>query len=133
MAIVLKEKNLSECVCPKCGCTIGYTNDDLYMSVDDNNTSGLGLDCPNCRAVIITKKIAQDKWPDAFFSFKDGYSCSDQEIQKYIDLCVKELRKGDSDYAYTGTGNTFIMANWDDDAIVVRVCRGYYEAYIDVT
>ena len=133
MAVILKEKNMDECICHKCGCTIGYTEEDLYMSVDDDGTSGKGLECPNCRAIIITEKVAQDKWPEAFYYFGTGVRVADQEIQRYIDRCVKALREGDSDYTYIGTGDTIVIANWEDDAIVVRVCRGYYEAYIDVT
>lgn len=129
MAVVLKKTPELECTCPGCGSLIGYTEDDMYMGYD-----GLGIDCPECGDFITTKGIAQDKWPEAFFEFgsdKNSVHLSDNEVQKYIDYCINDLIDHNQDYTYVSSGDTFVFACLDDDDIVVRVCQGYHEAFVD--
>lgn len=133
MAIILKEKSMNECLCQKCGSTIGYTDDDICMAKDDYGKTGQGLECPKCGSVILVKEMAQDEWPEAFYYFGDGVHLTDQEIQRYVDECIRKLRNSETDYTYVGSGDTFVVASWDGGSIIVRVCRGYYEAYVDGT
>ena len=133
MAVVLKKKSTSECTCPSCGSLLGYDPDeDLYMGSD-----GKGFVCPECEGFVLIQPMAQTKWPDAFYHFgvANGAVCvGDAKIQNWIEECVDKLRKHDGlDYTYLSAGDTFVVVNWDDEDIVVRVCRDYYEAYVDGT
>lgn len=131
MAVIInREDEFELCTCPNCKSTIGYTDqDELYMGTD-----GKGLDCPKCGEFITVKKIPQTKWPDAFYSFNayDGaIHVGNETVQRFIDECVSDLFEKNLDFTYTGTGDTMVFANWEDDSVVVRVCQGYYEGNVD--
>ena len=120
---------MSECTCPSCRSVIGYNNDDLYMGI-----GGLGIDCPSCGDFILTRELKQGTWPDAFWHFSTDVRAvhiDDNHVQQFIDLAVERLRKTDQEYIITGSGDTLVIATWDELGIVIYVCQGYYEAYID--
>lgn len=129
MAVVLKKKSDMECKCTRCGCLLGYDEDDLYMGVD-----GLGFECPECGEFITAREVDQNQWPDAFYEFgvrKGAVHIDDQSVQKYINECIERLIYDHLDYTYIGTGDTLVFASWDDEDIIVRVCQGYSEAYVN--
>ena len=135
MAVILSKHNPAlECNYPKCKSRIGYDADEQYMNIsDDNVTTGLGVDCPNCGTWVLTRKVAQTKWPDAFYKFggKQSVHVGDDTIQRFVNECVETLSSNENnEIVYRATGDVLVVASWDYPDIVVWVCQGYHEAYI---
>ena len=106
MAVVLKKKTDLECKCTRCGCLLGYDEDDLYMGVD-----GLGFECPECGEFVTVREVDQNQWPDAFYEFgvrKGAVHIDDQSVQKYVNECIERLIYDHLDYTYIGTGDISI-------------------------
>ena len=126
MAYVLND-NMQKCTCHNCFNDIVYFDEDVYMG-----DYGLEIECPVCHDLILVKKIAQNKYPEAFCDFSGGFHLSDERVQEYVDQCVDSLIKNDMDYTFTGTGDTMVFATWEDeDAVNVVVTQNYKEATIN--
>ena len=131
MAVVLQRADQThECECPNCKSRIGYSCDEEYFEGD-----GKGIDCPCCGDFIILKRMKPNKWPDAFWSFgnnKTSVHIEDDTVQEWVDQCIERLRDDkDIQYTYIASGDTFVMADRDENDIVVRVFINYYEAFIE--
>lgn len=126
MAYVLND-NIQRCTCRNCFNDIVYFDSDVYMGDE-----GLGFDCPSCNNFVLVKKIAQNKYPEAFYDFSGGSYINNEGVQEFVDDCVDRLIRKDLDFTFTGTGNTMVFATWeDDDLINVVVTQDYKEASID--
>lgn len=118
--------------CPKCGKQYVYTKEDTYPQV-----GGLGIECPNCRAVIITEEHDDFDFPDMFYHFganEGSMRLSDSEIQRYVDEVAKRLKDSAEPYTYTyiSSGDAIVFGTKNDDDIIIRVCRKYYEAEAEI-
>jgi len=131
MAIVIKSTRDHECTCGHCGARIGYTDEDTYVA-----SIGKGLECPNCAEfIVLDDSIKQGQFPEAFYKFRaeDGaVHIPDERIQQWVNECVVRMRSHpDCDVTYISSGDSLVMAVWDDTDIIVWVCRGYYEAFVE--
>ncbi len=131
MTFVIDEGIKKEVRCINCGKLIGYDDNDVYFTKNDDGFTGLGIDCPHCRHVILTKIVKEGKYPDAFSQYGDGAKISDIRIQEYIDETIDELKNGEDDYCYIGCEDAIVFGFLnDDDSIVIYVAKNYQEATI---
>ena len=135
MAYVLDHNDTLTAICPHCGCAIGYAKDETYMGCDKDGNDGLVIDCPNCGDMILVEQCDPMEWPKAFFHFgvgEDAAHLSDDEIQKMIDKCVRNMMVDkDNEYYYVGSGDVMVYTFWEDDNIDVYVAKNYYSAFLD--
>ncbi len=134
MAYVLDHNDTLTAVCPNCGCTIGYTENETYMGCGNDGTDGLVIDCPNCRDMILVEKCSPSKWPKAFFHYGEGPDAvhlSNERIQEMINDCIRAMVRDKLDYYYLATGDTMVCTFWDDENMDVYVTKNYYSAFLD--
>ena len=115
--------------CPNCGATYRYSEDDCYP-ID----GGVGFFCEDCGKEIIIKPMAQFKWPEMFWEFREGKGeCkrpTDKEIQFMIDDVVKRLKESKEldNWTLTASGNVLVFGYKAEGGITVDVCFDYFEA-----
>ena len=133
MAFVIEEGIKKEIRCPNCGKLIGYDTTDMYFTENDDEITGLGIDCPCCCHVILIKEVREGQYPDSFYDFSNGVDINNSAIQQWIDNCVNTIKNSNNniDYTYTASGNTLVMAyRTDDNVITVIVTKNYKETEI---
>lgn len=134
MAFVIDEGIKKEVRCINCGKLIGYDDEDVYFTENDDEVTGLGIDCPHCHHIILIKKVKEGKYPDAFYQYGDGAKMSDTQIQEWIDRTIDNLKYGDAEegeYYYIGSGDTMVFGFLNDDkSIDIYVAKNYQEATI---
>lgn len=132
MAFVIEEGIKKETRCLYCGSLIGYEEEDVYFTENDDGITGLGIDCPHCHHVILIKKVEEGKYPDAFFQYGDGAKMSDTQIQEWIDKTIDNLKNGEEgEYYYIGSGDTMVFGFLNEDkSISIYVTKNYQEADI---
>lgn len=114
------------------------------LSIDENdiNVGEFGVKyykCPLCNYDnylddSTTLTSANIEYPTHFYSYADGMKITNTEINKDIKQVIDTL-SADVDYAYTGYGNTFIMAYKSDkelSEVTVIVAKGYQESTVKI-
>lgn len=117
--------------CPHCNYTISYTEDEVERVEND----GVGVECPNCGEVIVTKHIEPFTFPDSFYHFGNGddenllHILSDEETQNYVDIVKHKLQQECQvgEYTFTGTGDTMVFGFKKEDEDVIFVAKNYWE------
>lgn len=114
-----------EIVCNKCGSLLRYEDEDLEMCGPEQ-----GIVCPECSGWNMVKKYPNFQFPVSFYHFGNAYSLSDEATQKFIDDCVKRVKKSKEvwDMAMSGTGDTLVIVIKNDEEITCYVAKNYYEA-----
>lgn len=105
-----------EIVCPHCKSKLVYETYDVCSCGDDK-----WIYCEACGREI---KISEDdklptaetlQYPQDFYSFVNGVSINDKEINKWIKECINDLDKT-VDYAARSSGDTLVFACKCDEA-----------------
>lgn len=134
MAFIIDEGIKKEVRCINCGKLIGYDDDDVYFTENDDGFTGLGIDCPHCQHVILTKIVKEGKYPDAFYQYNNGAKMSDAQIQEWIDTIIDNIKNGDAEegeYYFIGSGDTMVFGFLNEDkSIDIYVAKNYQEATI---
>lgn len=114
--------------CPHCNYTISYTEDEIERVDDD----GMGVICPQCNGVIVTKHIEPFTFPDTFYHFgtsEDTVCLSDEEVQEYVNIVKRKLQQERKigEYTFTGRGDTMVFGFKMEDEDLIFVAKNYWE------
>lgn len=114
--------------CPHCRYTISYTEDEVER-VDDEH---MGVYCPQCEGVIVTKNVVPFTFPDSFYQYgvsEDAVEISNERIQEYIDIVRRELEQECEvgGHSFTGSGDTMVFGFKFKDEYVIYVAKNYWE------
>lgn len=123
-----------EITCPHCKSKIVYTFDDVV--------SGGGKEWLYCGACNKEISLSEDEiptidtvqYPKDFFSFVNGVSLKDEEVNEYIKECLNDLDK-DTDYSYRASGDTMVFAFKSDESLpaaTVIVAKKYQETDVKI-
>lgn len=124
-----------EITCPHCGSKIAYTFDDVV--------SGGGSEWLYCGACNKEIPLSEDElstidtvqYPKDFFSFVNGVSLKDNEINNDIKECLNDLDK-DTDFSYRASGDTIVFAYKSDESLpaaTVVVTKNYQETDVKIS
>ena len=75
------------------------------------------------------------QYPKDFFSFVNGVSLKDNEINNDIKECLNDLDK-DTDFSYRASGDTFVFAYKSDEDLpsaTVVVAKNYQETDVKIS
>ena len=125
-----------EITCPHCRSKIAYTFDDVVSCGDGSEW----LYCGACNKEISLSEdeiptIDTVQYPRDFFSFVNGVSLKDNEINNDIKECLNNLDK-DTDFSYRASGDTMVFAFKSDDglpAATVIVAKKYQETDVKIS
>lgn len=114
--------------CPHCQYTISYTEDEVER-VDDEH---MGVYCPQCEGVIVTKNVTPFTFPDSFYQYsisEDVVEINNEKIQEYINIVRRELEQECEvgEYSFTGSGDTMVFGFKFEDEYVIYVAKNYWE------
>lgn len=123
-----------EITCPHCRSKIAYTFDDVV--------SGRGSEWLYCGACNKEISLSEDEtptidtvqYPKDFFSFVNGVSLKDNEINNGIKVCLNDLDK-DTDYSYRALGDTIVFTFKSDESLpaaTVIVAKKYQETDVKI-
>ena len=75
------------------------------------------------------------RFPQHYYSTASGIDISDNKIDKMVKECIDRIEKIGSNFAYTATGNTFVLVTREyedvEDGYNIFVSKGYYESYVN--
>lgn len=125
-----------EITCPHCMSKIAYTFDDIVSDSFKDNW----IYCPACNKEISiydseTPTVETIQYPQDFFSYADGVSIKDAEINKWIKECINDLDK-DTDFSYRAGGDTIVFAFKSDESLpaaTVIVAKKYQETDVKIS
>jgi len=125
-----------EITCPHCRSKIAYTFDDIVSDSFNDNW----IYCPACNKEISiydseTPTIETIQYPQNFFSYADGVSMKDTEINKWIKECINDLDK-DTDFSYRAGGDTIVFAYKSDESLpaaTIIVAKKYQETDVKIS
>ena len=114
--------------CPHCQYTISYTEDEVEC-VDDEH---MGVYCPQCNSVIVTKHVEPFTFPDTFYHFsasEDAVCLSNEEVQEYVNIVRRKLQQECKvgEYTFTGSGDTMVFGFKFEDEDKIIVAKNYWE------
>ena len=124
----IPEKRPVITTCPHCNYTISYTEDEIKRVDDD----GMGVICPQCNGVIVTKHVEPFTFPDTFYYFgqNDGaVALSNEETQSRVDIVKRKIQQEleVGEYTFTGTGDTMVFGFKMEDEDLIFVAKNYWE------
>lgn len=129
------KKQEYEITCPHCRSKIAYTFDDVVS----DRFEGEYLHCGACNKEIYlddeVPTVDTVQYPKDFFSFEDGVSLKDNEINNDIKECLNDLDK-DTDYSYRASGDTMVFAFKSDESLpaaTVIVAKKYQETDVKIS
>ena len=113
--------------CPHCHYTISYTVDEVER-VDNES---MGVYCPQCNGVIVTKHVEPFTFPDTFYYFgasEDTVCLSDDEVQRYVNIVKRKLQQECQvgEHIFTGSGDTMVFGFKFKDEDVIYVVKNYW-------
>ena len=123
-------------ICQECGSELEIEYEDVVI---DQNRSYYYCPVCNCENDIHScdeQKITIDnlRFPDDFFSFRNGVDLSNEEIKVCIIESVKHLRNHpDKESWCISSGNTFVEV-WncvDDGEYHIFVAKDYYDCCVE--
>lgn len=127
--------------CPRCNSKFAFSFGDLKM---DSVTLSHYLECPCCGFSIPlnsekvddeeTPTINTVQYPKDFFSYADGVSIKDNEINKWVKECVNDL-DDDTSYSLRASGDTVVFAYKSDEDVseaTVIVAKKYQETDVKI-
>lgn len=124
-----------EITCPHCKSKLSYTFDDIVS----DRFEGEYLHCGACNKEIYlddeVPTVDTVQYPKDFFSFENGVSLKDNEINNDIKECLNDLDK-DTDYSYRASGDTMVFAfksDWDECMASVVVAKKYQETDVKIS
>lgn len=124
-----------EITCPHCKSKLSYTFDDIVS----DRFEGEHLYCGACNKEIYlddgVPTIDTVQYPRDFFSFVNGVSLKDNEINNNIKECLNDLDK-DTDYSYRASGDTMVFAFKSDESLpaaTVIVAKKYQETDVKIS
>ena len=125
-----------EITCPYCRSKIAYTFDDVVSGGGGSEW----LYCGACNKEISlsedeTPTIDTVQYPKDFFSFVNGVSLKDNEINNDIKECLNDLDK-DTDFSYRASGDTMVFAFKSDESLpaaTVIVAKKYQETDVKIS
>lgn len=124
-----------EITCPHCMSKLAYTFDDIVT----DRFEGEYLYCGVCdKEIYLDDEIPTAdtiQYPKDFFSYADGVSIKDDEINKWIKECVNNL-DDDTSYSLRASGDTVVFAyKSDEDAseATVIVAKKYQETDVKIS
>lgn len=128
--------------CPRCNSKFAFSFGDLKM---DSVTLSHYVECPCCGFDIPlnseevddeeTPTINTVQYPRDFFSYADGVSIKDNEINKWVKECVNDL-DDDTSYSLRASGDTMVFAFKSDEdvpAATVIVAKKYQETDVKIS
>ena len=128
--------------CPRCNSKFAFSFGDLKM---DSVTLSHYLECPCCGFSIPlnsekvddeeTPTINTVQYPKDFFSYADGVSIKDNEINKWVKECVNDL-DDDTSYSLRASGDTVVFAYKSDEDVseaTVIVAKKYQETDVKIS
>ena len=124
-----------EITCPHCRSKIAYTFDDVV--------SGGGSEWLYCGVCNKEISLSEDElptidtvqYPKDFFSFVNGVSLKDNEINNDIKECLNDLDK-DTDFSYRASGDTMVFTFKSDESLpaaTVIVAKKYQETDVKIS
>lgn len=124
-----------ELVCPYCKSKLKYDEDDIW-----NCEAGSYIKCPCCMERIYVDDIAEItlatvNYPETFYSFENGVSVKNNEINKWVKECLNQLDKG-TDYTLSASGDTIVFAfksGEDESFATVIVAKKYQECEVKIS
>lgn len=128
-------KQIKQHYCEKCG---GLINGEFKYG----HLGQLYVICNNCGennylwdedGIVLTKDNV--KFPEHYFSFKNGSCINNDRINEWVTKCIDRLEKNpDIVYTTIGSGDTiiYVTRNADEGVFVVDVCKDYYETEIEI-
>ena len=124
-----------EITCPHCMSKLAYTFDDIVS----DRFEGEYLYCGVCdKEIYLDDEIPTAdtiQYPKDFFSYADGVSIKNDEINKWIKQCVNDL-DDDTSYSLRATGDTVVFAyksSEDASEATVTVAKKYEEADVKIS
>ena len=127
--------------CPRCNSKFAFSFGDLKM---DSVTLSHYLECPCCGFSIPlnsekvddeeTPTINTVQYPKDFFSYADGVSIKNNEINKWVKECVNDL-DDDTSYSLRASGDTVVFAYKSDEDVseaTVVVAKNYHETDVKI-
>ena len=125
-----------EITCPHCKSKLAYKFDDVISDSFNDNW----IYCPVCNKEISiydseTPTIETIQYPRDFFSYANGASIRDEQINEWIKDAVNRLDK-DVDCSGHASGDTIVLAyKSDEDAseATVIVAKKYQEADVKIS
>jgi len=128
--------------CPRCNSKFAFSFGDLKM---DSVTLSHYIECPCCGFDIPlnseevddeeTPTINTVQYPRDFFSYADGVSIKDNEINKWVKECVNDL-DDDTSYSLRASGDTVVFAYKSDEDVseaTVIVAKKYQETDVKIS
>ena len=128
--------------CPRCNSKFAFSFGDLKM---DSVTLSHYVECPCCGFDIPlnseevddeeTPTINTVQYPRDFFSYADGVSIKDNEINKWVKECVNDL-DDDTSYSLRASGDTVVFAYKSDEDVseaTVIVAKKYQETDVKIS
>lgn len=128
--------------CPRCNSKFAFSFGDLKM---DSVTLSHYVECPCCGFSIPlnsekvddeeTLTINTVQYPKDFFSYADGVSIKDNEINKWVKECVNDL-DDDTSYSLRASGDTVVFAYKSDEDVseaTVIVAKKYQETDVKIS
>ena len=130
------EEQEYEITCPHCMSKLAYTFDDIVS----DRFEGEYLYCGVCDKEIFLSEdelptIDTVQYPKDFFSFVNGVSLKDNEINNDIKECLNDLDK-DTDFSYRASGDTIVFAYKSDESLpaaTVVVAKNYQETDVKIS
>ena len=122
-------------MCNNCMSKVDVDDDDLQIGELGNYY----YICPCCgEKTYLDSGIELNKdnirFPQHYCSTASGIDISDNKIDKMVKECIDRIEKIDSNFAYTATGNTFVLVTREyedvEDGYNIYVSKGYYESYV---
>jgi hypothetical protein len=127
--------------CPRCNSKFAFSFGDLKM---DSVTLSHYIECPCCGFDISlnseevddeeTPTINTVQYPRDFYSYADGVSVKDTEINEWVKGCISDLDK-DTDFSYRASGDAIVFAyksGEDLPAATVIVAKQYEETDVKI-
>lgn len=124
-----------EITCPHCMSKLAYTFDDIVT----DRFEGEYLYCGVCdKEIYLDDEIPTAdtiQYPKDFFSYADGVSIKDDEINKWVKECVNDLDDEET-YSLRASGDTVVFAyksSEDASEATVIVAKKYQETDVKIS
>lgn len=103
--VSIGEGGISYIVCPKCGERVYLYDDAFDLQLTPDNV----------------------QYPQHFFSYMGGEGVSDDMVNDWVHIVMKNLKesKGDFEYSSTSSVNTCVLGIKDEESYLVFVMKDY--------
>ena len=127
----VEEDTIQEIICEHCNSVFEIDDDDIIRTDYDDEY----VYCPCCnQRIYLYEPNTKDniRFPISYHTFREGVDIQDTEIDEWVRECITKL-ENDSElcYAYTGSGNTFVIVFSHEDEYYIVVTKNYFDTSID--